>query len=304
MALQKCGLNLNRVAKELQPHGSLDFPCAGYSSHHLARTEDIIPWHWHEEIELIYISHGRMRVKTSESSFVLNEGDLAAINANTLHFASASPEGTLCSLVFSPLLITGNQESAFSTKYIQPLLSCRSFTGCQINSADKEMISAWFKTAFEAIANDSCGFEFTVRENLSRICFYLYKKFEPLMDAKTAALDHNNLRIRKMLDYIHKNFADNISLPDISGAADISERECLRCFKKMLQVSPVQYLLKYRIMQGAELLLSDPSSSISEIASGCGFDSPSNFAKTFKRFYRCTPREYRNNSTKKREKKL
>ena len=173
-----------------------------------------------------------MQVKTSESSFVLNEGDLAAINANTLHFASASPEGTLCSLVFSPLLITGNQESAFSTKYIQPLLSCRAFTDCQINSADKEMISAWFKTAFEAIANDSCGFEFTVRENLSRICFYLYKKFEPLMDAKTAALDHNNLRIRKMLDYIHKNFADNISLPDISGAADISERECLRCFKK------------------------------------------------------------------------
>ena len=45
MALQECGLNLNRVSKELQPHGTIDFPCAGYTSYHTERQEDIIPWH-------------------------------------------------------------------------------------------------------------------------------------------------------------------------------------------------------------------------------------------------------------------
>ena len=34
MALQKCGLNRNNKNKELQPHGSLEFPCAGYESTH------------------------------------------------------------------------------------------------------------------------------------------------------------------------------------------------------------------------------------------------------------------------------
>ena len=46
-------------------------------------------------------------------------------------------------------------------------------------------------------------------------------------------------------------------------------------------------------MQGAEMLLANPSGRISEIATHCGFDSASNFAKMFKRFYNCTPREYR-----------
>lgn len=30
MALQDCALNLNRTGRELQPHGTPDFPCAGY----------------------------------------------------------------------------------------------------------------------------------------------------------------------------------------------------------------------------------------------------------------------------------
>ena len=87
-----------------------------------------------------------------------------------------------------------------------------------------------------------------------------------------------------------------VSLSDIAGTADIGERECLRCFQKTIQLSPIQYLIKYRIMQGAEMLLCEPESSISEIAISCGFDSPSNFARIFKRFYDCTPREYRKNS--------
>lgn len=225
---------------------------------------------------------------------MLSKGDLAVINSNMLHYAAAAPECTLRSLVFSPTLITGNNDSAFATKYIQPLLSCTSFAGYQIDSTDRKMVSDWFTRAFEALANDSYGFEFTVRENLSRICFFLYGKFEPQIDTKSSFLKQDHIRIRKMLNYIHKHFSDNMSLVEISGAADISKRECLRCFQKTLQVSPIQYLLKYRVMRGAEMLLANPTSSISEIATYCGFDSPSNFTKIFKRFYRCTPREYRN----------
>lgn len=115
----------------------------------------------------------------------------------------------------------------------------------------------------------------------------------PQTDTQNVPPSQDNLRIRKMLAYIHKNFADDISLSEISSAAGISERESLRCFKKTIQLSPIQYLLKYRIMQGAEMLRKHPADSISEIATLCGFDSPSNFAKIFKRFYNCTPREYR-----------
>ena len=104
MALQECGLNLNKAAKELQPHGSLEFPCAGYSSYHTDRQEDHIPWHWHEEIEIVYIEEGQMKIKIPSQSFLLEKGDCMVINSNILHYGGAVKECKLCSLVFSPAL--------------------------------------------------------------------------------------------------------------------------------------------------------------------------------------------------------
>lgn len=219
------------------------------------------------------------------------------INSNILHYAAAVTECKLRSLVFSQTLITGNEDFVFAKKYMQPLLTCNGFSHYFIKAGSNENVTDWFNRAFEALAQDCYGYEFTVRENLSRICLFLYGEFKLQTDTENVPPSKDNLRIRKMLAYIHKNFADDISLSEISSAADISERESLRCFKKTIQLSPIQYLLKYRIMQGAEMLIKNPADSISEIATLCGFDSPSNFAKIFKRFYNCTPREYRNLNT-------
>ena len=188
--------------------------------------------------------------------------------------------------LFVVISIAGNCSKIFLKKSFRPL-------PVQIEPDFSQQVSAWFNCAFDALENDSRGVEFIVRENFSRICFCLYEKFESRLNVQAALSDQDTIRIQKMLNFLHRNFADNLSLKEIAGAADVSERECLRCFKKMLQTSPVQYLLKYRVMQGAEMLLANPASSISEVAAYCGFESPSNFAKMFKRFYSCTPREYR-----------
>lgn len=298
MALQKCGLNLDSTAKELQPHGSIAFPCAGYRSYHTTREEDRIPWHWHEEPEFIFIESGQIELKIPSRTFLLKEGEGVLLNGNVLHTGIGAPEGRLRSLVFSPALISGKEESVFEKNYMRPLLSCSAFTGLYISPVSNKAVADWFHRAFEALASDCYGYEFTVRENLSRICLFLHREFAPHCDIKSASLNLDNLRLKKMLDYIHKNYAENISLPDIAKEADISDRECLRCFQKIIQLSPIQYLLKYRMMQGAELLTRNPASSVSEVAAYCGFDSPSNFAKMFKRFYSCTPREYRNRNAK------
>lgn len=294
MALQKCGLNLNGALKELQPHGNLAFPCAGYASDYTEKQEDIIPWHWHEELEIIYIEEGRMKIEIPSKSFLLQTGDCLVINANILHYGVAAPACKLRSLVFHPSLISGKEDFVFARKYMLPLLSCHAFSGFYIDGATNEETARLFNSAFEALAGDYYGFEFTVREHLSQICLSLYRELEPQMDTQKIPPDQAQLRIRKMLAYIHRNFADNLSLEDIAGEAGISERECLRCFQKTIRISPIQYVLKYRVMQGADLLLKNPADSISAIAALCGFDSQSNFAKMFKRFYGCTPREYRN----------
>lgn len=292
MSIETCILNLDRTGKELQPHGTVDFPCAAYSGVYTECPAVFVPWHWHEEIELVYIRTGALELKLQTGSFFLKQGDCFAINSNAIHYAAGAPSCELLTLVFRPLLITGNSDSIFARKYILPLTSSHIFTGYLLK-AGTSAPSDCFVRAFEAMKQELPGYEFVVRENLSRICFFLYRQFEKELSGEDIRLDHDTLRIRTMLEYISSSFAENLNLSDIAGKAGIGERECLRCFHRTMQCSPMQYLLKYRIMQGAEMLLKNPAESISSISALCGFDSPSNFSKMFKRFYRYTPSEYR-----------
>ncbi|QHQ63732.1 helix-turn-helix domain-containing protein [Anaerocolumna sedimenticola] len=293
MSLQKCELNLNHAKMELQPHGTLEFPCAGYLAQLKDRPEDIIPWHWHEEMEIVYVKSGQLKQYIPTKMFNLEQGDCIILNSRTIHHAVANPECEINSIVFSSNLITGSNDSIFARKYILPLISSASFDGYKLSTYSNEIVISKFNRAFDALVNDSLGYEFVVRENLSSLCFDIYRQFAHEIAIGDIGLNQDNLRLRKMIDYIHKNYFNDIFLEEIAKVVDISERECLRCFQRTIQLSPIQYLLKYRIMKGANMLIENPSSSISEIANLCGFDSPSNFSKLFKRFYNCTPKEYR-----------
>ncbi len=293
MSLHKCGLNVDHSQKELKPHGTLEFPCAGYASTYSDAPTDIIPWHWHEELEIIYIKKGTLKLQIPSTHYLINEGDCAIINANILHYAMAVRTCELHSLVFSTSVITGSTGSSFYQKYMQPLLSCSSFT-CIVFEEQYSDIAQYFCKAFEALRTDTFGYEFTVREELSRICLYLYEHFSNQLFTAKQTQNLDSIRIEKMIDFIQSHYTENITLSHIAESVDVGERECLRCFKRAIGQSPIQYLLKYRLMQGANLLMTHPALSISEIASTCGFDHPSYFSKMFKQFYNCSPKEYRN----------
>ena len=292
MGLQKCGLNLNHSQRELQPHGTAEFPCAGYESRHTASPEDIIPWHWHEELEIAYVAEGIMELRIPGQSYVLRQGDIAVLNGNLLHYAQGDPECALRSLVFSPFLLTGGMGTAFYTKYIHPLMRCPAFT-CHIFPEDKRFISC-FTEAFDALKWDSFGYEFTVREQLSHIMLDVYRQYEPgiALPGKTHTAD--SLRAEQMLDFMQRHFREPLTLERISAAGHVGERECLRCFKKTIGESPIQYLMKYRLMQSAHMLHTEQTMSVTEIAQACGFETAGYYSRQFKRFYQCTPREYRN----------
>jgi len=299
MGLQVCGLNLDPEGRELLPHGTLDFPCAAYSEEHIDRPGDEVPWHWHEELEILYAASGSLRVQIPAEEYLLSAGDCMIVNSKILHGAWAQPRCELHSIVFSPLLLTGSKESVYAKKYLTPLTACGAFRRVLFDRTENRGEIDAFVRAFEALSQDEPGFEFTVRDKLSGICYALYLRFADSIAGGAASMGQDDLRIQKMLDFIRKRYRDPLSLTEIAKSADIGERECLRCFGRTIQISPVQYLLKYRVMRGAEALLQNPSGSVAEIAADCGFDSPSNFSKMFRRYYTCTPRQYRSMNTQK-----
>ena len=295
MPLETCGLNLSKDRREQKPHGSSDFPCAGYSTSYTNHADDIIPWHWHEEMEVFYVKEGQLMLQIPGSILHLRQGDAMFINSNILHFAIAEPYCELWSLVFHPIFISGQKGSLIEKKYIKPLTSSSSLDGFVLTASDLHHSNLICKIteAFEAFSQGKTGYEFMVREALSQICFSLYQFYENSLETQEEDTDPDHLRIRIMLDYIHEHFEDRLTVPKIASSAGIGEREALHCFQRMIQSSPMQYALKYRITKGAAMLLENKSLSVSDISTQCGFNSPSNFSQIFKRYYRCTPKDYR-----------
>ena len=298
MSLKQCGINpaldINPQQRELKPQGTLDFPCAGYAESYAPDPGRSLPWHWHDEFEIIYILSGELTAETPAARYDLRQGDCIAINAGVMHSATTATFCEIRSVVFGAGLITGGKESIFAKKYITPLAGCRAFSAWKLDrDAEADSIRA-FIAGYRALEDEPPGYEFLVREKLSAVCLALCRRFAPYFAADSALRpSQDEIRVQQMLTCIQQNYAHPLSLADIARAAGIGERECLRCFQKTIHIPPMQYLLKYRIMQGADILLARPDESIAQVAAACGFDSPSNFSQQFRRFYRCTPREYR-----------
>ena len=291
MSLQICGLNLAEDQKELQPHGSVEFPCAGYESIHGTAPGEVVPWHWHTEFELVYVAEGSAILKIPSETCLLHRGELALINSGVLHYAEGAPTCCLQSLVFSPLLLTGNVGSIYAKIYVSPIMNCRTLR--LMGPEPEPEVRRRFRRAFEALRGNTCGNEFIVRGELSEIFLRFFEQYQSCLHDPEKEKDTDSLRMEKMLDFIHGNYRQPLSLAQISRAAAISERECLRCFKRTISESPIKYLTKYRLMQSAVMLRTMKNRSVSEVAAASGFDSPGYYAKQFKLYYKETPLHYR-----------
>ena len=134
---------------------------------------------------------------------------------------------------------------------------------------------------------------------LLRIWYQLYKMSTTLVSGsvpKTAVQDEQ--RVKQAILYIQEHFMETVTLEDIAGSIMVSKSECCRCFKRTLNTTPFEYLMKYRIMESTKRMHRKPQESISEIAGSVGFNNTSYYNKIFRKYMDCTPTEYRNSIKK------
>lgn len=107
-----------------------------------------------------------------------------------------------------------------------------------------------------------------------------------------AELSTTEVYFNAILNYIHKNYADNISISDIATANNIDRTYVFKLFQKYLKISPSQYLQQYRLSKACTLLRKT-SLSITDISYTVGFQHAPYFTKLFTQYIGETPSEYR-----------
>lgn len=106
-----------------------------------------------------------------------------------------------------------------------------------------------------------------------------------------AANGNGNVLIAKIKEYIHENYANDITLDEVAGQVFLNSVYLSRFFKQHVGESFRDYLLSVRIVNSIKLLESGKY-KVYEIAKMVGYESSRYFSKQFKNYTGYTPKAY------------
>jgi len=99
--------------------------------------------------------------------------------------------------------------------------------------------------------------------------------------------------IRKVLEFIHTNLSDDLSLSKLSEVAHYSPYHFHRIFTEFVGETPRQYIIRLRLERITHYLNVFPALSLTELADNSGFSSLSTFSRAFKNYFGMSAEEYR-----------
>lgn len=261
-----------------------------------------IHWHWHPELEVIIVNHGQMEFHLNDRKVVLSAGQGVIVNSNIMHsIERVDPEAncSMYSTTFHPAFLFGFGDVALTDKYLSPIIDSSSFQFMILDEGN-DAESRILDLVNEVIAANlvkKYGYEILTKAKLCSLWLELLNIIVP-EDAQQNAKNIASLdeaRAKEMILYIEEHYADKVTLDELSASVHISKSECCRCFKRALSLTPVEYLMKYRIYMAASMIKKKDkgAGSFSELAFNVGFNNASYFNKVFKQYLGCTPSEYR-----------
>lgn len=256
-----------------------------------------IRWHFHPEMEFTVVGDNPVEFYIGDRRIILRKDEGIWINSNEMHMVRC-PEGISHAALYTVLLMPeflAQKTDSIYRKYVQPWIQDPELSYVLfLESIDwhRQVIQA-LTSAFKMSKQQEFGYELSIRNEISKIWMKMiqHQKEIPKQISSRTTL-HSQMRIRTMVNYIQEHCAERLTLTQIADSAHVSRSECIRCFKKNLNVTPIQYLNEYRLENAAELLISS-AESINRIAGRCGFEDLSYFGKLFRAAHGVSPSQYR-----------
>lgn len=289
---------VNSSLMETSTHGTQAFPFALYLDDFSHFKNDSICWHWHEEVQITYIHEGEFICHVGSEKIYMSPGDLIFINSRALHqiVPCRRNSGKLYAFLWRAELIS-QPGSDLYRHCIEPLIASpmRHFlfaSGHELNKQIRSSLRIMINTTLDALP----FYELRICSQLTRIwlrlCEYSSGAAADLSSAQLNAREKDEEKVKLAMSFIQDNFSEKLSLDAIAKAAFTNRSELCRCFRRVLDLSPNEFILQYRLNRSLALL-ENPELRIADIAIVCGFSSSSHFGSLFSRHFGCTPLQYR-----------
>lgn len=225
-----------------------------------------------------FIFFGKGKLLIGENAYDLNEGDLFYLPKNKIvkYFSDKSSPYTYYWIGF---------DGASARQIISRIGISEENPVKRINI--NELIPLFESMKEDILKGSLLGYIEANATMLKIFATLLSHEEEATKTIKNVSIDY----VDKALYFIKTNFGKDINVTEISQAVGLKRNYFCGLFKKQTGLSPVDYLMQYRIEQ-AKLMLAS-GMHVTETATNCGFNSPSNFGAQFKRLTGKTPLNYR-----------
>lgn len=250
------------------------------------------PPHWHNAIELIYVLKNTFVVFVNSRKYELKERDILYIPGGDIHeFCNETPTGIRIFINFE----LSSLNSYADMDYIYTQL--RAVHLITEKDADLHLqVEAELQKVLKERENDRSANELYYTARIIDILVLLCRNTPSQVNMGNMKNGNGKniglAKISKSLEFIEKNYMEDIHLKDIARAAGFSEYYFSRLFKEITEKNFHQYLNEFRIKK-AEVLLTDSNYTVSEAAYTVGFSNISTFDRLFHQIKGCSPQEFR-----------
>jgi len=249
-------------------------------------------WHYHPELELVYVNGGSGKRQIGSHVSYYTDGDLILIGSNLPHCG------------FTDKLTGNKSETVIQMK--MDFLGNDFFSIPEMRKIQKLFEIAKSGIAFHGKTKKKVGEKMEVLEyqsDFQRLLAILNILNElgnstefKVLNAEGFSMEtevKDNDRINVVFNHVKVNFKEDISLDEIADLVNMTVPSFCRYFKKITNKTFTQFVNEYRLVHASKLLAEQPM-SITEVCYESGFNNFSHFNKSFKAFTGQNPSQYRN----------
>ena len=250
---------------------------------HVEFLKEHVPfWHFHPEIELVYVNKGKGKRHIGNHISYFNNSQLVLIGSNLPHVGymdRLTTNGSETLIQFKSDFLGEDFFTIPEMGNIKNLFE-RAKKGIRFNIEIKETIGPKIEELVNLKGANRIISFLEVLKNLAITEDYT------LLNADGFAfetLPQDSSKIDLIFKHINENFKEHISLEEISTLASMTPPAFCRFFKKTTGKTFTKLVNEYRVVHATKLL-SESQTSITDICYECGFNNFSHFNKLFKEF--------------------
>lgn len=239
-------------------------------------------WHFHPEIELVYVDKGKGKRHIGNHISYFNNSQLVLMGSNLPHVGyidRLTTNGSETLIQFSPDFLGKDFFKIPEMLAIDNLFE-RAKKGIRFNIDIKKRIGAKIQKLVDLQGVNRIVSFIEILNDLATTDDYT------LLNADGFAFESKHQdtnKIELIYKYINENFKSHISLDEVADIVSMTVPAFCRYFKKSTGRTFTNIVNEYRVVHATKLL-AESNMSITDVCFNCGFNNFSHFNKLFKQF--------------------